>query len=261
MGSLAKWLFKIGYFPIQYKPVKHDFLRWYYKAAQHHRIKDGLDANNPELISLTLEAANQAENFDEESPVISLLDYIDDVVETAETWFHYISLGLVLIGACTIAASWYTLQDLLFQLAAMIGVVVFGCGIVGVSLYHVLKHQLRTNAELVTLFNKELTERPGHIRRNDRDWELLAAQYVWNRSLCKPRTISVLLLLSVIRIISARMYGLISADLQDNIQDFIGMEAREILKYQLSRLPSDVPGLNQHQHKHGTESLPRNNKN
>lgn len=219
MGDLAKWLFRLGYFPIRHQAVKHDFLSWYHQAAQHHRIKEGLEANNSELTTLTLEAANQAENFDEDSPVISLFDYIDDVIDKAETWFHYITLGLVLVGACTIVASWYAFQDLLFQIVASIGGAVLGCGIVGGSLYHVLKHQLRTNAELVTLFNKKLTERPGHIRRNDRDWEQLVAQYVWNRSLCKPRTISVLLLLSVIRIISARMYGMISADLQDNIQD------------------------------------------
>jgi len=257
MGSLAKWLFKIGYFPIRHQSVKHDFLSWYHQAAKHHHIKEGLEANNSELISLTIEAAIKAENFSENSSVITLLDYIDDVVAKAETWFHYVTIGSILVGGCTIVASWYMFQNLLFQIVASIGSVFFGCGIVGGSLYHVLKHQLRTNAELVTLFNKELTERPGQIRRNDRDWEQLVAQYIWNRSLCKSRTISVLFLLSAIRIVSARMYGSISADIQDSIHDFTGMEARKILKYQLSRLPSDVPGLQQYQQKPRAESIHR----
>jgi hypothetical protein len=242
MGDLSKWLFRIGYYPFHYEAIKHDFVRWYRKAAQHHSIQTGLEVTNSDLRSLTLEAAEKAENFDEESPAISFLDYIEDVVEKAETWFHYIALGLCLIGGSGVVASWYALHGWVLHIGRAIGIVVFGCGFTAVSLYHVLKHQLRTNAELVALFNRELVERPGEIRRNDRDREKLIAQYLWNRSLSRPRTISVLLLLAMIRVISSRLYGRISNDIQDNVQDFVGMEAREILAHQFNRLPEALFG-------------------
>ena len=247
MASLANWLFKIGYYPIHHNSVKHDFLRWYHKAAQHHQIRDGLDYDNAKLVSLTLEAASHAENFSEESPVISMFEYIDDVAKKAETWFHYLAVGSGIIAGCSIAISWHSFQGLLFYIFATIGSVVLGCGVMAISLYHVIKHQLRTNAELISLFNEALTERPGHVRRYDREWEMLVAQYLWNRSLSKPRTINVLILLSVIRVVSARLYGQISADLQDNIQDFIGMNGKEIIKHQLDRLASEIPQSYQHQ--------------
>jgi hypothetical protein len=237
MGDLAEWLFKVGYLPIRHQSVKHEFLRWYRTAALDSYVIEGLDADNADLTSLALDAASHAEHFDDEVRILEIFEIFEKKLEQLETWFHYIVLGSVLFGGSMTATGVYAVRAYLIELVlSALGVLTGGSALVAISLYYALKHYLNNSAELIKLFNEELTEKPGHIRRHDREWPDLAAAYFWNESLSRPPTILVLILLSVIQFIRPSLFGRISADLQFNIQEFIKMDAKDIVKHQLDRV-------------------------
>lgn len=241
MRTLADWLFKIGYSESRYGPVKDDFLKWYQNAAEHHYVQEQLDSTEVDLRSLTIDAATDAEQYREESAIIELVDSFEEVRNKANALFHYLFLGASVLGASFVAGGLLALQDLVSQIVMFLGAALFGCGILGVSVYRVLRHQLYTNADLVEMFNEELTERPGNVRRYDRQPEHLAAQFFWNRSLCKPVVIDLLILLVVLRTVHGRIYNLIADDLENNITDFMDMDAVGILKTQLQRVRQNEP--------------------
>lgn len=227
-----------------HQSVKQDFLGWYYEAAKDSRVVEGLEADNSDLIRAAQESAQHAESLDDEHPIIELLDLIEEYTDRAKKIFYYIVGGIALSGCGVLSVGIISLDDFLFRLIAVIlGSSAVVLAAVMFILYQILAHQLRTSAEIVAKFNKELTEKPGDVRRNDRFWPNLAAQYFWNKSLCRPATIHVLVLLAVIRTASSRLYGGISGDIHYNIQDFIGMDGRDVLKYQFDRLiAGDYPG-------------------
>jgi|GEM_PF-6185472 len=236
MGWLADYLFKIGYYPIEHQSVKRGFLEWYFQAACDELVVEGLQADNSRLRQLTLEAAREAEKVDSENPAIELLDAFDEYISRMKMGLAYLSVALFLLGTTAVAISVYTIDATLLQyigvsIGSMLGipVVILSAG------YLIIEHQIRTNAELVSKFNRELVERPGQVRRNDRDWNRLAAQYFWNRSLVRPRTIIALLLLSIIKVVRPGLYGLISGELQDQIRGFIGEDAKTIIKQEIER--------------------------
>lgn len=237
MSSLAKWMFKIGYLPIKYESVKRELLNIYYQATRDPYVVEGLDVPESKLITLAINAGNKSENFDEEHPLFELLDLFEEKARQAELVFHYIAIAVFCILGSTAAAAIYHFElQITRSVALLFGGLLFGTTWVPVSLYHILKHQLRVNGEVIRLFNEELTEKPGDIRRHDRSWNDLAAQYFWNHSLSRPSTIIMLILLSVIRMISTNLYGHIAGDLQHNIQDFLDKNAAEILKHQAKRI-------------------------
>lgn len=243
MGRYGDWLFKIGYYPIYHQSVKRNFINWYYEAATDHRIIEGLEADNSKLRRLCLEAATEAENFDEEFALIELLDIIEGYIGRLEAWLHYLALAFIIAGLGAYASGLYFLKNMVFQLPAIVmGSLFFVPPLGVVAFYHVLKHQMRSNAQFISRFNQQLTERPGDVRRHDREWSKLAAQYFWNKSLLRPNTINVLIILSVIQALSPRLFGYISGDLHANIREYIGKDAKEILKLQFNRFQEgDIP--------------------
>lgn len=237
MSSLAKWLFKIGYLPIQHESVKRELLNIYYEATRDPYVVEGLDVPESKLITLAINAGNKSENFDEEHPLFELLDLFEEKAKQAELVFHYIAIAVFCILGSTAVAAIYQFELQITRLVAFLfGGALFGTTLVPVSLFHILKHQLRVNGEVVRLFNEELTEKPGDIRRHDRSWNDLAAQYFWNHSLSRPSTIIMLILLSIIRMVSTSLYGYIAGDLQHNVRDFLDKNAGEILKHQAKRI-------------------------
>jgi hypothetical protein len=248
MGWLAKKVFEIGYYPIQHQSVKQDFISWYFEAAKDQKVLDGLESDNSKLAELSIQAAEKAERFEEVNEVVQLIDGIEEYLDILQTYIYYIIISFTVLGIASISG-FLSITDtasirmlIIKLLLGSAGVFFSSSAIIVLSLYKVITHQIKSNAELVTEFNKELTERPGDIRRNEREWEMLAAQYFWNCSLTRPATIMVLVILSVVKVVSARLYGRISADLRYSIRDFIGKNAREILKIQLSRAFSgDIP--------------------
>lgn len=236
MGWLADYLFKIGYYPIEHQSVKRDFLQWYFQAACDELVVEGLQADNSRLVQLTLEAAQRAEKIDSENPAIELLDAVNEYISRMKAGLAYLAVALFFVGCSAIAISVYTIDGTLLR---MIGVSIgsmLGIPVAILSaLYMIMEHQIRTNAELVSKFNRELVERPGQVRRNDRDWNRLAAQYLWNRSLGRPRTIIALLLLSIIKVARPGLYGTIFGELHDQIREFIGEDAGTIIKREIER--------------------------
>lgn len=186
-----------------------------------------------------MDAATAAEGYDEDAPVIEMIDVIDEALGKIKITLHYLVVVAVLFGLPPLLYGVIALEGLLSHFISAVGIAIIGCGIFPVSLFYVLKHLLSSNAELVSLYNEELTERPGDIRMEDRNWTKLAAKYFWNHSLCNPKTILLILFLSLIRSVSPRLYGRIVGDIRHNIQDFIGKNAIEILKHQLSRIHSE----------------------
>lgn len=236
MGWLAEVLFKVGYHPIEHQSVKRGFLQWYFEAACDELVVEGLQVDNSRLMQLTLEAAQAAENLDSENPAINLLDTLDEYISRMKTGLAYVAVSLFLVGATTVAISVYTIDTVLLQwvgvsIGSLLGVPV----VILSAVYLVFEHQVRTNSELVAKFNRELVERPAQVRRNDRDWNQLAAQYFWNRSLSRPRTINTLLLLSIIKVVRPGLYGNISGELHDQIREFVGKDAKTIIKMEIER--------------------------
>lgn len=236
MGKLSEYLFEIGYFPIEHQSVKHSFLQWYYHATQSELVIEGLDVDNSQLAELTLNAAKAAEDMDSSHPTIELLDSFENHISRMKTGLAYLTIVLFIFGAGTLAISVYTIDQSLFRwIGVSIGSILGVPAVVLSAIYIILEHQIRTNADLVAKFNQELVERPGNVRRNDRDWHKLAAQYLWNRSLNRPKTIIVLVLLSIIKVARPRLYGAISGEIQQQVSDFVGKDAKSILKTEVER--------------------------
>ena len=236
MRKLSEYLFEIGYFPIEHQSVKHSFLQWYYNATQSELVIEGLDLDNSQLTELTLNAAKAAEDMDSNHPTIELLDSFENHISRMKVGLAYLAIGLFIVGAGTLAVSVYTIDQSLFRWIGVSVGSILGVPAVGLSaIYLILEHQIRTNADLVAKFNQELVERPGNVRRHDRDWHKLAAQYLWNRSLNRPKTIIILVLLSVIKVARPRLYGAISGEIQRQVGDFVGKDAKSILKAEVER--------------------------
>lgn len=236
MGRLAEFLFQVGYYPIQYQSVKSGFLQWYYEAAQDELVIEGLQADNSQLSELALEAAREAENYDSRNPALDILELADERFRQIKLTLSYLTILLVALGFGTLALSVYTIDaKILSNIGILVSAVVGVPPVTFAALYKVFSHQIRENSELLAKFNRELVERPGSIRRNDRNWRGLAAQYLWNRSLGRPQTIHVLLLLAIIKVIRPKLYGVISGELQDQIREFIGKDANEIIRHEIER--------------------------
>lgn len=236
MGWWAQYLFKIGYYPIEYLSVKQDFLQWYYQATQNELVIEGLQVDNPQLVELTLDAARAAEKMDSEHPTIRLLDTFDEYISRIKTALAYLTIILILIGAGTLAISVYSIDERILRWIGMSIGAVLGVPVVSLSaLYLILEHQLRNGAELVSKFNQRLVEKPGDVRLNERRWDKLTAQYLWNRSLARPRTIILLLLLTIIKVVRPSLYGSISGELQQQVSDFVGEDGKTIVKTEIER--------------------------
>lgn len=244
MRSFAEYIFDIGYFPLLHESVKHDFIQWYYEASKAEKVRNGLDVDNSELIQLAQDAGVAAEKFDENHKIPKLIELYEDYKAKIEYYFIYGAVAAFIIGGCMAATGILYIQEIIFS--AIFGIVgsVLSISAVGLFLLHkVLFHQLKSNIELVKKINKELVEKPGNVRKSEQDWNKLVAKLMWNKSLLSPTTHACIMLLSIIRLLSTYTYGIISADLQSEIQNWVGMDAREIISTQAGRIVrGDIPG-------------------
>jgi len=248
MKKLSDWLFDIGFFPILHEAVKHDFLSWYYEASQADKLTKNVDLDNSELTYLTNQARKEAENFDQNSQLIELIEMFEELKTKIDTSVHYIAAIAMVIGGGFSAAAVFQVRDLVYAwVIGGFGSLFFISGVGIILVYKILVHQLKTNSELVTNLNKELVEKPGDVRRNDQDWNQLAAQFFWNKSLLSPKTHICLMILSIIRILNIRVYGFVCGDLRENIRGFVGMDTVDVVSHQLTRLrQGDLPSQYNH---------------
>ena len=243
MGRLADWLFDIGFFPLLHEAVKQDFLSWYYEASQSEIFNEEVELDNSELAELAIQARQEAEQFDQNNPLVELIDIFEDLKSTIDTYVVYIAGAAMLVGGSASTLAVFQVRDWLYSwVLGGVGSIFLVSGVGLIVVYKIFVHQIRTNSQLVMKFNKELVENPGDVRRNDQNWNKLSAQLFWNKSLLSPTTHICLIILSVIRVLSVRLYGFISADLRQEIKEFVGMDTLEIIKHQLNRLATgDVP--------------------
>ncbi|AGB16644.1 hypothetical protein Halru_2050 [Halovivax ruber XH-70] len=240
MRSLSEFVFDIGYFPIIHESVKQDFLSWYYKGTQTDYVKENYDIEISKLTELAQNAGTDAKKFNQTNKLSELISIFEDWVSKAKIITYYIAAacgglggGLTVVGVLEIHSS---------IVSTAFKVVGIGLGISGVGamlLLNILIHQIKTNADLVTKFNQELVEMPGDIRNNDRDWNLIVSKFLWNRSLLSPSTHICLVILSIIRTINAGLYGRISAELKEEVQECAGMNSGEFIRRQVRRTVDD----------------------
>lgn len=237
MKSLAEFLFQHGYFPLLHESVKQDFISWYYEASKSEIVTEGLDAENSRMSELAQEARIEAEKFNQSHRIPQLVNMMEEMEARIQTVFYYVAAGAALLGGGLTAVGVLNVLDSLYSIIfGIVGGILFVGGSTAFILYELFKHQIKANSDLVTLFNKELSEKPGDIRSNDQDWHFITAQLFWNRSLLSPSTHVCLILLSLIRVLSKGMYGRISADLREQIKEFVGMNSREVIIEQLERV-------------------------
>ena len=240
MGWFSDWLFKNGFFPLLHVPVRDDLISWYYEAAQADLIQKELNIDNSQLTRLAIDSGRAAENFDENNPLSELISIFDEWESRFETWIYYVAFTAMFVGGGVPAAGVLeftsSVSSMIFQL---VGSLFFVSGAGVITIYKVFKYMLKSSSDFITRMNNGLTAKPGHIRENDRYGDRIVAQFFWNKSLLSPSTHICLLILAVIRLLSTRIYGYISADIQEDIQEFVGMSSREIIKHQLEKVVSD----------------------
>lgn len=206
-------------------------------------VISGLAVDNSRLSDLAQNARVEAENFDENNQLSQLVSLFEEWKSRIEMQFYYIAGILMALGAGTSAVGVLQVKDSLFSAVVEIlsGALLIG-GVTLVITYKILQHQVKTNSDLVTRFNQELSEKQGNIRGNDQDWHRIAAQFFWNKSLLSPTTHICLVLLSVIRALSPQIYGIIVADLRAEVQEFVVMSSREIIQQQVQRaIEREIP--------------------
>jgi hypothetical protein len=244
MGTLAEFLFNRTFLPFHHQTVKQDFIAWYYKAVQHHGIADEIDLDNSELIEKALQAATEAENYDENAEPIEYLDIFEEYLEKGRRILQYAIVVAVLTSSGAILSGIFLIQNIAGLILSSVGTVVGLSACAVGAFYYVISHQLRSSAKIMSMYNERLTEKPGHIHETDRDRNRLAAKFIWNRSLCRPLTLQLILILSIIKLIWPPGYGDISGEIRYTIQDYVGKDGKEILQYQIDRAQQKLKGEN-----------------
>ncbi|PGF15775.1 hypothetical protein CP556_06365 [Natrinema sp. CBA1119] len=236
MRSLSEILFDLGYFPLRHESVKQDFIGWYYEGTKNEFVRERLDVENSRLSKLAQDAGTEAKEFDQTNNISQMVTIFEEKKSQIETIFYYLAFFVSVTGGGFTAVGVLQIKNIIFStIVQTIGAILLIGPIGLIIIYRILIHQIKTSSDLVTRFNKELVENPGDIRENDQDWHWIASQFLWNRSLLSPSTHACLILLSIIRVISKRLYGIIAADLRDEINEFVEMDSREIISHQIRR--------------------------
>jgi len=236
MSWMAEFIFKIGYCPIQYQSVKGDFLSWYYQAVKQNSLSEDLDLTDAELVEEAINAGEAAKRLDKDHPVIEVIDKMDDYISRLKCGLAYVAAAFVVIGMGSFGISIFKFDSVLYDLILGIIGSIFGIPpIVLVIFYSVLSHQLRTSSQVVAKFNSALVVPPAKSNENIRHRDQVTAEYLWNSSLLKPKTIIVLVLLGVTKFARPGLYGTISTELKNQVGEFAGGDAKEIIKTELGR--------------------------
>ena len=237
LEKLAHFVFRAGYYPVQYQSIKYDFISWYRQAVTNPQVLDELEVDNSTLSELAQASATAAESLDEEHPVIEQLDFIDERAKELVKLFDYFSVPIFFLSLCLTGVAIYSLDGLILRSLAVVGGggITLAVGVLFVS-YRFMNQQIRTNAQIVRLFNEKLTEKPGDVRWHDQEWPELAARFFWNRSLCRPRMFILLVLLSVVKTISSGLYGRVNAEIRHSIDEFVEDGAKEVVESRLRDL-------------------------
>lgn len=229
MTRLAEWVFRIGYRTHRFEPLRDDFIRWYATAYDLPEIKQAFA--DIDVSKLAYRTGRSAKEFDPDNLVIEAFDAVDMILEVVSTWFNYLKV----IGAAfaLLSASTYTVVQSLLLSLPIAGIA--GLFLAPPALFYVLNHWVQSNVELVRLFNEQLAK-VDKENWTERRQQYRVAFFLWNRSLHKPRTISVLVLLAVVRALSPRMYGNISEYIHENLIEYHEKGVWEVSKRELRRV-------------------------
>jgi hypothetical protein len=236
MRDLSEWLFDFVYFSVLFDPIKHDFISWYRKAAEHPHVVDQINISHPDLTSMALEAESYAKDIENENTLIQFFDTLEEAKDKLEALYSYILFVAFLVGAGAAIVSQTLTGLLMSRILGYLGIGMCGVVLFLTASYKVFKHQIRTNAKLMSLLNDKLAVKPGYVRKHDRDWPGLFSAYLWNRSLSRPLVINVVILLVIIRVLSKRRYGEISGEIRYSMYEFIEEGASTTIKERFSDL-------------------------
>jgi len=262
MSWLANFIFMVGYCPIQYQSVKGDFLTWYYEAVTQKSLSDDLDLTDAELVEEAIKAGEAAKRMDKDHPVIEVIDKIDEYISRLKYGLAYIAALFVFIGMGSFAIAIFNFDSILYYLIFGTVGAIFGISPVLFAIFYlVLSHQIRTNSQVVAKFNAELVVSPAKSNENIRHRDQVTAEYLWNSSLMKPKTILVLVLLGVTKVVRPRLYGKISSELRNQLGEFAGGDGKEIIKTELQRVKAGKFGTYSRQPRESTMTTSHNKSN
>jgi hypothetical protein len=228
MRSLAELVFDIGYRREWFQPIRYDFIRWYSYAYNHPKIKQGL--SDKDLPQLAYQSAQDAIHFDPDNSIIEGLRYIEQIRSKLQTILRYLKAAALIIGIIAIGTIQHDIHfavpSLLVSTAAIISTPPI--------FYHIINHQINSNIELIRKFNKELVKQDPELWV-ERDPQKRVAYYLWNKSLTKDQTVSLLTFLMVFRAITPRIYGLVHLFIRNHMEDYIDDGVWTVSKREFSK--------------------------
>jgi hypothetical protein len=232
MRSLAEWAFDVGYRKEWYLPIRDDFIRWYSFAWDHPMVRQSLSDEN--LPQLTYRAGRSAIHFDPNNPIVDTVDLIDIYLEKIQTVRAYAEVigvgGLVVSGIAFMTDFGVVIPGVVMTVSLLI--------LAPPAIFRVLVHQMRTNIELIKMFNRELVKLDMDVWTN-RNPRYRSAYFLWNRSLNKPKVFPVLAILAVLRGFSPYLYGMVNEGIRENMTDYIDEGVWDVTKRELVQLWKD----------------------
>jgi hypothetical protein len=241
MDSLARLLVWSTYDRIAYEPIREDFLTWYQRAYFDLSLDERLDANNSELLQRAIASRGEAINYEPDTKLNHVIHFAAD----AQSLIAVITAAFSLIGTC-VGGSLILLgfSDILSKILS-IGSLAIGGGVLVVPgfafpAYILTKHAIKTNEELIRLYNCKLAVPVNRITRNSRSPDLLTSFYVHHSSLCSTNQIPIIVVLGVIRTISPRIYGIMSARVQEDISRYYKQNIWNILGEEYAKVKTQL---------------------
>lgn len=162
---------------------------------------------------------------------VDLIDIYLEKIQTARAYAEVLGIGGLVASGVGFAA----------DLGVVIPGVVMAISLVIIAppaIFRVLAHQMRSNIELVRKFNRELVKLDMDVWTN-RNPRYRSAYFLWNRSLNSPKLVPVMVLLALVRAFSPYIYGIVNANMRENMTDFIEEGVWEISKRELIQLWKD----------------------
>jgi len=237
MDLVAKALYKVTYERIAYEPIRDDFISWYIHAYRELSIGEKLDKNNGELTKMALESRSEALRYEPDdtlSNVVDVTSQIESVVKTVTAISSLIGLsaGALFLWVGT-HVPFPAVVSVVSGLTGSILVVVPGSAL---PLYVILKSTIKTNGELIRLYNKELTVSIGRIKQSERWEERVTAYHIHHSSLCSTTQLPVIVFLGVLRVVSPSIYGVVCHRLKADISEYQEHSFWEMVGREYSRI-------------------------
>lgn len=221
MDYVAKALHKLTYDRIAYEPIREDFISWYFSAYDDLSIGERMDRDNGEIVEMAIQARHEALTYEPDTALSTAIK----VTSEADSIIKVVSSILTLIGISVgsiffVMSTVNPFNDLITPLFGVLGsgmLIIPGSAL---PVYILIKYTIQTNSELIRLYNEEMVIPIGRITQNERWTGKTTAFYIHHSSLCSTTQIPVIVFLGVLRVISPKVYGIVSQRLKADISEY-----------------------------------------